>query len=112
MGSDRDGLKRAYKVRTLSTAKDDFKQIKQYLSQYSSNTAKKFFDEYKSKLDLIKIFPNMYEQSSIDPDYRRMIVGDFLVFYRVDEKTGIISIERAGHGSRDFQRLLTRQSSV
>lgn len=98
-----------YKIRTYSQALEDFKQIKAYLSQYSPQTVQKFFDEYREKIEGLKNFPFLYARSEIDPDFRRIVVGDYNVFYQVDEETRTIAIARAGHGSRDFERLLRQK---
>ena len=98
-----------YKIETYGQALEDFKQIKAYLSQYSTQAAQKFFEEYREKIESLKNYPFLYARSEIDPDFRRIVVGDYNVFYQVDEKTLTIMIARAGHGSRDFEWLLRQE---
>lgn len=41
-----------------------------------------------------------------DPDYRTLVVGDYLVFYMVNEDDKIVEIHRIFHGSKDTKQQL------
>ena len=95
-----------YKVKTLKTAYDDLKEIKQYLDQFYPSTVRNFVRLYKSKKDGLKEFPFSHQAYEDDPDYRRLVVGDYLVFYQVDGMTKTVEIHRILHGSRDMSHHL------
>ena len=54
----------------------------------------------------LKNNPYVCESFIDDPDYRRLVMGDHLVFYMVDEEKKMIEIHRVLHGSRDAKRHL------
>jgi addiction module RelE/StbE family toxin len=95
-----------YRVRTLETGYEDLKEIKKYLAQFYPSTVKKFVDLFKKQRDRLKDFPFSCPVYADVPDYRCLIVGDYLAFYIVDEERKTDEIHRVFHGSRDIQRYL------
>jgi plasmid stabilization system protein ParE len=88
-----------YTIHFLKLAQDDLKEILSYLSQFSPSTARNFPADLRSRIDLLKSMPLMCEQYHDDPFYRKMIVGDYLVFYHVDDGERVVEIHRILHGS-------------
>lgn len=39
-------------------------------------------------------------------EYRKLIVGSYLVFYRIDERAGAVIVSRVIYGRRSVERLL------
>jgi plasmid stabilization system protein ParE len=84
----------------------DFEDIEAYLSQYDESAVKRFFALLKKKIAILKDFPYSCPVYEDDPDYRKLVVGDYLVFYMVDEDAKTVEIHRIFHGSRDIKRHL------
>jgi addiction module RelE/StbE family toxin len=82
----------------------DQADIKTYLSQFYPGTSKRFFDLLKKKIIRLKTHPYSCPVYEDDPDYRKLVVGDYLVFYIVNEDTKIIEIHRILHGSRNISQ--------
>ena len=97
-----------YRIRYLPETVSDRNDIKAYLSQYYENTAKKFFAIMKNKIARLKDFPYSCPIYEDDPDYRKLTVGDYLVFYMVKEEEKIVEIHRMFHGSRDIKSHLNQ----
>jgi len=95
-----------YKAKYLTTARQDREAIKTYLKQYSSTAAKKLFEKIKSNMEYVKDNPFMYEAYERRPQFRRMVVGDYLVFYKVIEDDRIIEIHHILHGMTDIEQQL------
>jgi len=95
-----------YKIKYLPETIADRDAIKDYLSQYYVSTVKKFFKLLKEKTALLTRFPYSCPAYEDDPDYRVLIVGDYLVFYMVNEDEKIVEIHRIFHGSRDIKQHL------
>jgi addiction module RelE/StbE family toxin len=95
-----------YKIKYLSETVADRDEIKKYLSQFGANTPKKFFDLLKHNIEVIKKYPYSCQAYDGDPDYRKMVVGDYLVFYIVNDDEKTIEIHRMFHASRDIKRQL------
>ena len=95
-----------YQIKYLSDAAADRDDIKIYLSQYYESTVNKFFTLLKEKTARLKRYPYSCPVYEDDPDYRRLVVGDYLVFYMVDELSKTVEIHRIFHGSRDIRQNL------
>ena len=70
----------------LPAAKDDLNEIVNYLSQFYKNTAIKQYDRIIERISQLEQFPFMCEEYKTPVSsftYRKMAVGDYLVFYVV-----------------------------
>jgi addiction module RelE/StbE family toxin len=90
----------------LPTSISDQADIKTHLSQFYPGTAKRFFALLKKKINRLKTYPYSCPIYEDFPDYRKLVVGDYLVFYIVHEETNTIEVHRILHGSRDISQIL------
>ena len=74
-----------YKVEFLPLASGDLEEIDAYLSQFYQSTAKKFFQEFHKKLNLLSDTPRIFAPWADNPAYRKFAVGHYLVFYQVSD---------------------------
>jgi addiction module RelE/StbE family toxin len=95
-----------YKIKYLSDALIDREEIKNYLAKYYESTVRDFFTLLKKNTSRLKEFPYSCPIYEDDPDYRCLIVGDYIVFYIVNEDDKTVEIYRILHGSRDMKRYL------
>ena len=95
-----------YKAKFLITAKYDQGAIKAYLNQYSLTAAKRLFNKIKGNLELVKENPYMYEAYERRPQFRRMVVEDYLVFYKVREEEKIIEIHHIFNSMMNIEQYL------
>ncbi len=95
-----------YRIITLDIAYDDLKEIKKHLAQFYPGTVKRFVATYKKRLNTLKNTPFAFSVYSDDPNYRRFVVNDFLVFYTVNKETKVVEVHRVIRGSRDIKRQL------
>jgi len=95
-----------YRIIYLPRAIIDRDEIKTYLSNYYSSTARKFFKLLKERTNQLKEFPYSCPVYQDEPNYRILIVDNYLVFYIVDEKSKVIEIHRIFHSSQDIIRYL------
>jgi len=96
-----------YKVVYLPEARADAEEIRRYLSQYYQSTVQKFFTLLKQAIARLKANPLICERYDKRPAYRRMVVGDYLVFYKVAENEKKVEIHRILHANRDIGRYLS-----
>jgi addiction module RelE/StbE family toxin len=90
-------------------AKADLADISEYLSNLYTNTLKRFIDAYDKRISLLSGNPFLYKVSEYNPNYRQVPVSDYVVFYKVTEKTkttGIVEIYRILHSSRNIEILI------
>ena len=95
-----------YKIKYLIIARDDLKGVRSYLSRFYPSTASNFMKDLREQVNLLKDTPLMCEEYHDDPYYRRMVAGDYLVFYHVDDGNRIVEIHRVLHGSRDIKQYI------
>ena len=92
-----------YRAKYLVTAKEDREAIKAYLDQFSTKAAARVFAKIKRNIEYAKSNPYIYEVYERRPDFRRIVVEDYLVFYQVNEKERLIEIHHILHGMIDIQ---------
>ena len=95
-----------YKIIFLPEAKNDLGIVRQYLSLYYKNTVKTFFCLLKKSIDALKENPYMYQKFLERPSYRRLVIRDYLVFYKVDDVKNTVEIHRILHSSRELERYI------
>ena len=95
-----------YRTIYLPDAVTDRNEIKSYLSQFYKSTLKNFFSLLKKRTAKLKDNPYSCPVYKDDSDYRVLVVGDYLVFYMVDEEHKIVEVHRIFHGSKDIRRHL------
>jgi len=97
-----------YKVEYIETARQDVGGIKEYLSQFYPSTPLKVLAEIKKSVENLRDNPFICPEYEGNPAYRRMVVLDYLVFYKVFEATGVMEIHRVLHGKRDIKAYLPK----
>ena len=101
----------SYQVVFTKEAELDLVGIEEYLSQFYAGTVRSFFEKLKKKVSLLETMPYMYPEYDADPFFRRMVIGDYLLFYAVDEEREQIVIHRIFHSARDIsQQILSKKS--
>ena len=101
-----------FRVIFLEEAEADMDAIEEYLSQYYESTVRNFFNKLKEQVFMLEDTPYMCQPYEEDPFFRRMVVGDYLLFYSVDESRNLVPIHRIFHHSRNISRqLLSRRTS-
>ena len=90
-----------YKIKYLPLAVQDLNDIARYLSGFYPKTASRVLKELREK-----ITPKMCEVYRLDPAYRRMVVDQYLVFYRVNDENRIVEIHRVLRGAWNLPQYL------
>jgi plasmid stabilization system protein ParE len=71
-----------YTARFSPFAKEDKKSIKTYLSKFYPGTPRRFTALLKEHISNLKDNPYIYPVYPENTDYRRMPVGNYIVFYK------------------------------
>ena len=95
-----------YAIKYLPTFSSDRDAIRVHLSQYYAGTEKRFFTLLRKKISRLRDFPAMCPIYEIDPVYRKLVVGQYIVLYTLDESRAIIEIHRILPGSWDILKHL------
>jgi addiction module RelE/StbE family toxin len=87
-------------------AKEDKNEIKRYLSQFYPETPKRFTTALKKHISILKENPYMYPIYPENPDYRRMVVDNYIVLYKIIDDEKKIEIFRILRASWDLPKYL------
>jgi addiction module RelE/StbE family toxin len=97
-----------FKIRYLTTAEDDLYSIADYISEDNPRAADRMIDRFEQVINRLEFSPFAGKVPDDDElrkrNYRMLIVGKYLVFYKVKEKA--VEIYRIIHGARDYKHLL------
>ncbi|MDR1194251.1 MAG: type II toxin-antitoxin system RelE/ParE family toxin [Peptococcaceae bacterium] len=98
----------AFTVKFSEQAAADLDEIIRYISYDLGNpqAAENFYKAVNEKLGSLREYPYMfplyhYEKLSSE-GYRYAVIGNFLLFYLVDEDEPVVSIARILYGKRDM----------
>jgi len=91
-----------YSVAHLPKAIDDIFDIEEYLYSHSPTAADRFTEMLDECVGDIAEHPYMWPIYEKDSFFRRMIIGDYVLFYSVDEKRKLLVIHRIFHHLRNI----------
>jgi len=97
-----------YRAIYLDTAKHDVSEIRNYLSQFYPGTPNRFLTALKKGVENICDNPFICPVYEDNPAYRKMVVLDYLVFYKILDTDKAIEIRRILHGMRDIRAHLPK----
>jgi len=98
------------KLKISPKAKDDLAEIKEYISQELGNpqAAVNLLSKITKKIRGLTEYPEMGTPLSslvdIQTDYRFVVCANYLVFYRYEDRSILVS--RILYGRRDYMRVL------
>ena len=98
------------KIRVTPAALNDLKEIKSYIEKELSNpiaannVIKGIIEDY-SRLEISPCMgPSLSTKVPFDTDYRFIVSGNYLVFYKADDE--YVSIYRILYGRRDYLKII------
>lgn len=91
-------------VEISDTAKDDLRNIWEYVAQYNPESANKLIKDITKKFSLLRDYPLMGKtQDALLINLRSFAFKDYLIFYQPID--GGVEILRVLHGSRDIESI-------
>ena len=90
----------------LKLAERDLDEILEYKSLFYPGTAGRFIEDFEDVLDNITTFPFMYPVYENNPRYRRVVINEYLLFYRVLDDKQSVRVYRILHGKRDILSII------
>ena len=95
-----------YSVRFSPFAKEDKGDIIAYLSKFYPETPNRFKALLKEYITKLKENPYQYSIYQDNPEYRHALVGNYFIFYKINEEKKQISIYRILRASWDIPNYL------
>ncbi|AEF81974.1 type II toxin-antitoxin system RelE/ParE family toxin [Leadbettera azotonutricia] len=97
----------AYEVKLLKRSRIDIDEICQYKSQFYPGTVDRFLDKLEKELNSIADNPFICPEYYGNKKYHRLLVQDYLVFYRIFETAKTVRVYRILNGKRDIPAILS-----
>ena len=101
-----------YKIIETELAKQDLSDIVDYIisSLENPSAATALLDEVEACYDSLEQLPLMFEMCR-DPHlramgYRKAVIKNYIMIYKVNESSKTISIMRFFHGRQDYEKLI------
>jgi len=101
-----------YRVRVEEPAENDFQRITTYIAEMLDATvaALSFMDDVAACYERLQKNPYLYEQCR-DPrlqseGYRRAVIGNYILVYKVLEEKKEVEIHRFFYGPRNYTELI------
>ena len=95
-----------YKIRILDLAYKDIGNMTDILSNYYPSTAINKYDAIMDGISKLSLFPEMCEVYHKRPQFRRLCVEDYLVFYQVNNINKTVDIYRILYARRNIEDLI------
>lgn len=74
-----------YIIQTTGDYDDSLRNILMNLHSLSPSIAKNFYNNLLQKIELLKIFPQMYQISNDNTEYRKIKVKKYIILYRIEK---------------------------
>ena len=100
------GEEEGYCLRYLAQARLDVQLAIANLAGYYPSTPAKFAQALKKCELVLKSTPRLYPVAEENPQYRKALVQNYLVFYKIVEDRREVEIYRILHGAQDLRRFL------
>ena len=82
-----------HKVKYTKCFWEELDDISEYmLDNLYLSTSLKFVDKVFDTIDYLTLFPKMYAVYYDNNKYRKFIVGNYIIFYNVDDQDDLVSI--------------------
>ena len=91
----------------INTFYNDITEAAAYLVDYPQK-AKRIFEKMDKKLNNLIDHPELYPIYENFPEFRKIVIEDYLVFYTINENDDLIEIHRLIYGKMDIPNQLTR----
>jgi len=99
-----------YNVVFSETAENDLDDVVEYLSNFSPNIARRYYDEIMVKALSLAFMPQrcpfVHDNALREKGYRWLFVRNYTVFYIIDEENKIVDIQAIMYSGREYTALL------
>ena len=102
----------AFKVKFSERASDDINDIIEYINNElcSPKAAEKLYIAVSDKIELLRdnpyLFPLYHDERLSAEGYRFAVVGNYLIFYIIDDSNSTVNIVRVLYGRRNIPAII------
>lgn len=105
-------LKNSYNLYFTQKASEDLEQIYSYISKklFVTKVADNLLEKIENSIMGLKDFPYscslLSDKTLKDKGYRKLVIGNYIVFYLVNESAKQVIIMRIIYGAQSYQNFL------
>ena len=92
------------------TAENDLDEVVEYLSNFSPNIARRYYDEIMVKALSLAFMPQrcpfVQDEALREKGYRWLFVRNYTIFYVIDEENSVVDIRAIMYSGREYTALL------
>ena len=96
-----------YKIEYIQTFYSDIISAMEFLEDYPKK-AERIFAKVDKLLWNLREMPDMYPVYTSVPDFRFIVVEDYLVFYKIKNNEGVVEVHRLLNGRMDISTHMQR----
>ena len=96
----------SYKIEITPSFDLDLAEMDFILYEYPQK-AGRIIEKIDKALSMLVEMPKMYPVYEDFPDFRKIVIEDYLVFYLVNEEKKVIEVHRLIYGKMDFKMQLS-----
>ncbi|MCL2171875.1 MAG: type II toxin-antitoxin system RelE/ParE family toxin [Defluviitaleaceae bacterium] len=94
-----------FKLGYTDSFRADAAQIVFNLREYPKK-ARRILAKTKKAASLLRLMPHMHPVCRHNPNYRMIVIEDYLAFYSVDEEKGLVEVRRLLYGKMNISERL------
>jgi plasmid stabilization system protein ParE len=91
-----------YEIKYMDSSLFDMAVIKEYLSQFYETTWIKTAGEIERHIGFLKEIPYGFPLYPGSETYRKLVAGDYIVFYKIIEEGHIVEVHAIWHGKMNI----------
>jgi len=99
-----------YNVVMSVTAENDLDDVVEYLSNFSPNIARRYYDEIMVKALSLAFMPQrcpfVQDDALREKGYRWLFVRNYTIFFIIDEENDIVDIQAIMYSGREYTAIL------
>ena len=99
-----------YSVILSDIAENDLDEVVEYLSNFSPNIARRYYDEIMVKTLSLSLMPQrcpfVHDDDLRKKGYRWLFVRNYTIFFVVDEEYHVVDIRAIMYSGREYTALL------
>jgi len=103
-----------FKLEFNKIFRDQLREIKGYLLKHRdrTETVERFLRHVASRIAQLKDFPQLGKVCEYNPKFRRILVDEYVIFYRAMMREKVIRIEFIFHGTQNLPIILRESGEV
>lgn len=97
-----------YALKMLPKAREDLESIVKYIHTDLSNpkAAQDLLEKASKAFNRITEFPNSCPMCKTEKAYRKLLIDNYIVFYKTDDENNLVVIYRILYGMMDYDKYI------